>query len=669
MGTLKYRKDIDGLRAIAVLAVVFYHFDLGPIHGGFVGVDIFFVISGYLITGIIQKEVERGDFTYANFYERRIRRIFPALFVMLVVTLAIGAWLLLPSDLERLGNSTIATLLFGSNILFWRQRGYFDTSSDFNPLLHTWSLAVEEQFYIGLPILLLLIHRYARRRLRVTLLAVALLSFAACVGMQQLRPAATFFLAPFRAWELMLGALLAVGAAPAITRRGVLEGLSLLALLVLLGSVLWTPAGQEFPGWHAAVPALATAALLHTGGQGESLVRRCLQWQPLVYVGLISYSLYLWHWPILVFFRYQRAMEPLSLAQGLLLAGVAMLLAAASYRWVESPFRQHTGTTGRTTRAPLFWGAAAANGAVAAMAIVATLGQGWQQRFSPAVVAFDRARHPFIPYRACNERPPDELNPDCVIGDRTSDRMVLVWGDSHALAWAPGLDRVLHQAGVKGVLAVNSECAPLLGIGNRMDRACQFDNEQVRQWLQAHPRVTVILLASWISYAAPDGRYSLVDAQGKDGNAEVFPPALRYTLQALQETSSKAMLVGPTPGAPRDIPFRLAAAIEWDRAKPAGNARSRFDEDAAWFWRAAQPYRTDPRVLLVDPAPWFCGATTCRYQSDDGQLLYRDDGHLSMAGAAFVARRLPSLADVAQLPSSTSGVQVAAARGDAAFTR
>ncbi|HET9048727.1 MAG TPA: acyltransferase, partial [Chiayiivirga sp.] len=233
MSTLAYRSDIDGLRAIAVLAVVLYHYGIGPIHGGFVGVDIFFVISGYLITGIIHKEIGEGRFTFAAFYERRIRRIFPALFMVLAATLAVGCWLLLPSDLLRLGNAALATLVFGSNVLFWRQSGYFDTSAEYNPLLHTWSLAVEEQFYIGLPILLILLQRFAKGQMRPVLIAGAVLSFALCVGMQSSRPAATFFLSPFRAWELLLGGWLAVGSVPLIrsSRIRVLVSVAALALL------------------------------------------------------------------------------------------------------------------------------------------------------------------------------------------------------------------------------------------------------------------------------------------------------------------------------------------------------------------------------------------------------------------------------------------------------
>ena len=457
---LKYRPDIDGLRAIAVLAVVLYHYGIGALPGGFVGVDIFFVISGYLITGIIQKEIERGVFTFSGFYERRIRRIFPALFAMLLATLFVGAWVLLPSDLVRLGNGTLATLLFASNVLFWRQSGYFDTGSEYNPLLHTWSLAVEEQFYIGLPILLILLHRYAKGWLKPTLVVCTIVSFELCVWIQGLRPSATFFLSPFRAWELLLGGWLAVGVVPAIQGARMRLVVSAVALLLLLCSLWWIKAGPAFPGWQAALPVLATAALLHAGAHGSSAVQRLLSLRPLVFVGLISYSLYLWHWPLAVFVRYRNAMAPLAPGEGWELLLVAVLLASASYRWVETPFRHRKSSTVSARPVRLFAAAAGAMAALATVSLIVKLDRGWQQRFSAEVVALDQARQPEIPYKECDKRTPVIDSTACRIGDEHEPPTVLLWGDSHALAWAPAIDKVLRSRRAGGTLALHSACPP-----------------------------------------------------------------------------------------------------------------------------------------------------------------------------------------------------------------
>src|SRR5688572_4392252 len=242
-----YRPDIDGLRAIAVLAVVFYHLNLSDggswLRGGFVGVDIFFVISGFLITGIVQGEIEQGRFTILGFYERRVRRLFPALVVVLVASSLVGALWLLPSDFALLGKSVTATLLFVSNVFFWRISGYFNADSALNPLLHTWSLAVEEQFYIGWPLLLLLMFRYRPRLARPVVLVLGALSFLACVAVTPLRPSATFYLLPFRAWELSLGAALALGAVPAITSQRLREVVAVLGLALLVAGLCMVQPG------------------------------------------------------------------------------------------------------------------------------------------------------------------------------------------------------------------------------------------------------------------------------------------------------------------------------------------------------------------------------------------------------------------------------------------
>lgn len=643
MSTLKYRPDIDGLRAIAVLAVVLYHFDLGPLAGGFVGVDIFFVISGYLITSIIHKEVQQGSFTFAGFYERRVRRIFPAAFAMLLVTLVAGAWLLLPSDLVRLGNGTIATLLFSSNILFWRQSGYFDTSSEFNPLLHTWSLAVEEQFYIGLPVLLLLVHRRDRRWLKPVLVACAVLSFALCVWVQPLRPRVTFFLSPFRAWELLLGAILAVGAMPPLASRAWREVLSMLACSALLGSLWWTRAGVEFPGWLAAFPVLATAVLLHVGGQGGSLVHRALQCSPIVYVGLISYSLYLWHWPLLTFVRYSNAMEPLGAGPTWLLLMASLLLAAASHRWVEAPFRRPVARERSSARARVFVAAAAAIASLGLLGFAVRQDRGWRARFPDQVVSLDQEREPVIPYQGCDGVSPSTSDPSCTLGDGDSDRVALIWGDSHALAWAPALDVILKRHEIKGVLAISSSCPPLQGVHNPIKASCRRDNERVVAWLHDNHVERLFLIASWLSSADPEGRYRLEDGEGHVGNQQVFPQALVRTVELVRPLAEHIILIGPTPGAPTDVPFKVAIAELRPRVpRPRPKDVVKFKRTADWFWRVAANFQSDPQVQLIDPAAWFCGESDCRYVDTKDRLLYRDDGHLSVAGAHFVAEHFPA---------------------------
>lgn len=642
-----YRLDIDGLRAIAVLAVVCYHLSIGPFAGGFVGVDVFFVISGYLITGIVQRQVEVEKFSYAAFYEKRVRRLAPALFAVLLATLAIGIWILLPTDLILLGKSTLSTLLFGSNIFFLRQSGYFDSTSAINPLLNMWSLAVEEQFYMALPVLLLLVHRFARTRLRTALAVCAVLSFAGCVVAQTWRPAAPFYLSPFRAWELLVGGLLAVDSLPVITNRWVCEAVSGAALLALFGSTMWMEAGATFPGWRAAIPVLATGVLIHAGEQAgaTSTVHRVLRSRPLTFVGLISYSLYLWHWPLLALTKYEEGMPagPLGSERWLILT-FAVVLAVASYRWIEQPLRRNTPQ--RTySRTQVFRAATAAGCMLAGIALVVTLDRGLQFRASREVAAVDALRAEPVAYAHCDARTPDEGL--CRIGDPHATPVSLLWGDSWAVAWAPAFDAALRRRRESAYLAVHSACAPLLGVMNPVagnDRCLAF-TERTVAWIRQHRPSIIFMVASWPSYASPRGQFTLHDSAGHVGNTLVFASAFERTVDAVAPLSRTLLVVGPTPGAPGNVLLRLALSLEGKSTLPAAKSTEEVESTNAYFWRVALRTKSEGShgLILVDPTPWFCGSSHCRYLAPGGLPLYRDDGgHLNDAGAKFIAPMLSS---------------------------
>jgi peptidoglycan/LPS O-acetylase OafA/YrhL len=298
---MKYRQDIDGLRAIAVLSVVLYHAGVSWFPGGFVGVDIFFVISGYLITRILLEEASAGRYSIAKFYARRARRILPVLYFILVVALLLGLLLLLPLEILGLSESVLATTLFSSNILFWKQSGYFDISAELKPLLHIWSLAVEEQFYVLWPLVLILCYRrgWGIRWVIAVLFGLSLTS--SCVFLTE-KPNAVFYLLPGRAWELLVGAWLATANGDWLKKQWLKSGLSVMGLGLLAASVLVLNKTLPFPAWNALYPCLG-AALLIVAGEGALVNRYLLAWRPLVFVGLISYSLYLWHWPLLSYVR------------------------------------------------------------------------------------------------------------------------------------------------------------------------------------------------------------------------------------------------------------------------------------------------------------------------------------------------------------------------------
>lgn len=638
MSNIRYRPDIDGLRAIAVLSVVFYHYEIGSLGGGFVGVDVFFVISGYLITGIVQSEMEDGRFTLANFYERRARRIFPALFAMLLTTLVAALFVLLPSDLALLGKSVVATVLFVSNMLYLRQSSYFGAGSDFNPLLHTWSLGVEEQFYVFLPIFLLLLNRYFRHWLPAVLVCSALFSFVLCATLQSVEPKWTFFFSPFRAWELLAGSLLALGVVPTITSSVARSSLAFAALACLCWAVVGTREGIEFPGWQAAVPVLATVLLIHTGAGGGSVISRLLAWRPLVGVGLVSYSLYLWHWPLLVLTKYRGGMESLSAIQSLMLLPIALALAIASYYWIERPFRRRKAKDRSLRPMKVLSATAIAAALLVVLGLGFTATAGIPQRVPDEVAVLDRQRRPVIPFIECDGKLPGQSGQNCRIGEKIEPtRRALVWGDSHALAWAPGLARSLLEDGWQGILAVRSECAPLLGVRNPDTPDCLQHNDSVIEWVKVNKPARVYLVAAWGTYSNADSGYDLSDIEGRLGNDKVFGPAYRRTIEQLRHYVDDIVVLGPTPVAARSVPFALAIVAWHDSAEPKLFDHKKYVDETRNFW--SQVAWSADQVQLEDPDNWFCPDGKCLYVVQ-GKLLFRDAHHLNVEGALFAARHL-----------------------------
>lgn len=433
-----YRNDIDGLRAIAVLSVLFFHAGFSGFSGGFVGVDVFFVISGFLISGIIQKEIENKKFSLARFYARRAKRILPPLFMVIALTLSIGYILLLPIELKELAKEAVAALFSASNILFWKSGGYFDGPSELKPLLMTWSLGIEEQFYIFLPLLLMLLHRIARQHwIAPALLIICLASFALSISLLTSDPFSTtaFYLLPARAWELGLGVLLALVFYPqasAIQRSPLLNNTtSVLGVLLILIPVLFYNDEVSFPGLAALPPCLGAVFLLVSQ---NSQINKALLSHPLaVYIGKISYSLYLWHWPLFAFFRISRQAEP-SIAESFFVLTLTFVLAHVSYRWIETPFRHST-----TPNASLLRRYALTTSIFASLAFGIYAADGFLRHASPEIQAAssalkDRNRNSDVCGKLINGKLPDQCSQNM-----QSTKSILLIGDSHAAAMAPAV--------------------------------------------------------------------------------------------------------------------------------------------------------------------------------------------------------------------------------------
>ena len=622
-----YRPDIDGLRAVAVLAVVLHHLSAPLVPGGYAGVDVFFVISGYLITSIISREMEEGSFTFARFYERRARRIFPALFAMLAITLVAGYLLLLPSDYSATLRAALGTLLFSSNIIFWREMadGYFAaTDTGLNPLLHTWSLAVEEQFYVFFPFLLLLCYRYFRRHTVLILIGCVVLSLAAAVLLVQSKGVAVFFLSPFRAWELLAGSLLAFNAVPAIKSRLVREVVAGAGLLAIVAVCFLYDSKTNFPGLAALAPVLGAAAIMHAGASGPSLVGRMLQWRPVVYVGLISYSLYLWHWPLIVLTRYATGMGSIAPYLPVLLAA-SLALGSLSYHFIEQPFRRGM----RLTRTVVFSSSAMFAAVVTVISTIGLVEGGFENRFAPAVLQLDAARFSKIPFVNCVEKPVDT---GCMLGVADGKPTVLLWGDSHLLAWAPALNESLARQSARAVFLPNSGCAPMLEVDNLDQPACAAKNLAIKNYLLVNLDIkTVVMSANWSLYFREDGPLMAQAGNPPAVGTGAASNALASTIRWLHDEGRRVVMIGPVPVYDKNVPLALALEKTGMRHLLYSSMDEQRRKNSNFLEVINGAKREGGAFRYLDPIQWFC-ALEC-VVTKNGMSLYRDSNHLSVAGA------------------------------------
>ncbi len=637
-----YRPEIDGLRALAVVAVVLFHARVPGFAGGFVGVDVFFVISGFLITGLILPQIRGGQFTLREFYQRRVRRLFPALFAVLLVSMPLAYWLLLPEELEDFGQSLLATALFVSNFLFYSEAGYFAGPAEAKPLLHTWSLAVEEQYYLLFPLLLLALRRWLPRYLLVTLVLLVLSLLLSQWSVRN-APVAGFYLLPSRMWELLLGSMLAMWPALGVVARWGREVCAAIGLLLIVLAVVRFDATTEFPGVAALVPCLG-AALIIVGG-GHTLVGRVLSLRGLVFIGLISYSLYLWHWPLLVFARHYLVAE-LSAAQTLLVLTVSVLAAVVSWRCVEQPFR---GAQGWLTTTQLFRGAGFAMILFVAVGLIFDETEGLPTRL-PAPVAEIAAVGEDKPAerKRCEGIVPEQVSFKrlCRITDSQVTPSFVFWGDSHASAVMRAVRPAAQTLGINGLNASSNGCPPFLGLSNQLVPECAAFHAQVLRVLQAHPELTtVVLLARWSRYLdpLPFGRengepiYLLEGAERAEDEAQnlaLMRRAGQRTVDTLVAMGRRVILLGPIPEVGLDAPSLMAKARWRDRAFATITPRAVFDERQTQALSLLASLAREHEAAQFEPVhALFCDAAECAFAAE-GLPLYFDEDHLAGNGAA-----------------------------------
>ena len=608
----RYRRDIDGLRALAILPVLLFHAHVPGFSGGYVGVDIFFVISGYLITGIIAREVDEGRFSLARFYERRFRRIMPALALMILVVLGGAAWLYLPGDLEGVPRSALAATLFASNLWFFTDTGYFSGGADVKPLLHTWSLAVEEQYYIGFPILLMLLARHAPRWRTGIVAAIAAGSLALAIVMQRDTSGFTFYLLPTRAWELFAGALLALGVVPVVRARWLREAIAGCGLAAIALSVLLYDRTTIFPGVTALPPVLGAAALIHAAP--GTRIGRMLGWRPLVGLGLISYSLYLWHWPLIVFTEYATDL-PLSGGTQVAVIAASLLAGTLSWRVVERPFRDSQ----RVPRRAIFLFTGAAMGLLCVMALALLAMGGWPSRFAPQVLTQMAGQKDFAPTRKqCHDTFMRNATP-CALGAAVPPDAML-WGDSHGveLAYALSLDAKAQNRSL--IERTTSSCPPVLGYQAK-DARCAAANQAAFDAIRADPEIRRVYLAAF--WANGDFDYP------------AFVGKLDRTIAAIRGLGRQVVLIGPVPPQPFDVPRRLAHLAQAGQLEQARGIDRAHVEARTVHLRALFARWQARGVSLIDPVAALCTTGTCAIERD-GKPLYFDSHHLSTAGARWV---------------------------------
>jgi peptidoglycan/LPS O-acetylase OafA/YrhL len=608
--TVGYRRDIDGLRALAITPVVLSHLHAPGFSGGFIGVDIFFVISGYLITGIIAREFDTGLFSLVEFYERRARRILPALFVMIVFVLAVASWLYLPGDFEGVPRSALMTLAFLGNVWFYLNTGYFDGRAETMPLLHCWSLAVEEQFYIAMPLLLWMISRLAPHRRPAIFAALALASFALAWWRQNNFGGTYFFLPVGRAWELLAGALLAVTAVARPQHPWLREGLPLVGLGLIALAITFYDSSTPFPGIATVPPVLGTALLLHLAP--GTITGRLLSMRLPVAIGLISYSLYLWHWPLIAFAEYWNV-EPLTGILRIVILAIALLAAWVSWRFVERPFRK-TNRMSRQRISALSAAGLASLGLISAAML--SLG-GWESRFPQEVLRYVATTETKTP---CIAAPFGGYHIGCVFGAATTPTS-LVWSDSHGIFLAQQLGEELKPQGKALVLQAFNACAPVIDFV-RMDYPdCTKFNTSVITHLARTPSINRVYLAAFWA----DPKYHLPGMIAK----------VDATISRIRAAGKTVVIVGPVPLQPYNVPRYLAHLVARGEIGQAhGGSAADYARQTLWF-TANYPRWQAEGVTILDPARALVAGEYTRIIAG-GESLYVDENHLSMAGAKAV---------------------------------
>lgn len=618
---MDYRREIDGLRALAVLPVILFHAGFAAFGGGFVGVDVFFVISGYLITTIILAELAQGKFSIANFYERRAKRILPALFLVMLASIPFAWLLLLPQDLVSFAKSLASISFFGSNVFFWSERGYFGTATEFKPLIHTWSLAVEEQYYLFFP-LLLIFFAGKRKIFRPLLVLMLSVSFVFCVWLVRIHQDSAFFLLPTRLWELLVGSIVAIilfenkDRCSSVTIGKLASVAEVVGLLLILFSVFFYDKDTIFPSYTTLAPVLGTALIISCA-TSTSIVGKILAQRVLVFVGLLSYSAYLWHQPIFAFAKHYK--QDISNLQIGLMISLTFVLSYFSWKYVEQPWRK-SGSSRKTIFAYSVAGLALFTG----LGIAGVLGNGFLNRFSKddSLILSNSISAGEYVSRRFDDLKHAPFNPE------SKAKRILIIGDSYG----KDLVNALYEGGLSDVLQIsthqiNSECGNLYLKEDFTSRIepdklprCRtlgwYEGGTIRKLIE---QSDAIFLASawsrWVAELLPQSVANLEKDFGK--------PVFVFGTKNFGLVTTKGLLA-----IPKDK--RAISLNEIDPASVEVQGLMRRNLEGKRF---------------IDIGPMICGLNTsqCRLFNDLGEPLTFDGGHLAKAGAKQLGKALAEI--------------------------
>jgi peptidoglycan/LPS O-acetylase OafA/YrhL len=651
---MNHRNDIDGLRAIAVTSVLFYHANSAWLPGGFIGVDIFFVISGYLISGIILGGIDRGTFSFGDFYARRVKRIFPALLLVLLTVSIVGWFCLFTDEFERLGKHVAAGAAFLSNIILWKEAGYFDPGSDLKPLLHLWSLGIEEQFYLIWPLLFFLLAK-ARRSSLAAIGAITLGSFALNIYWVKDHEVRAFYLPVTRFWELSLGSLLAYAQVLGIKRSGTVIGRvsslltggaslttrNLMAIgglaLLVVALVVFTK-NDQFPGWYAALPTVGTCLLIAAGNR--SWINSRLLGNPLmIWVGLISYPLYLWHWPLLSFQRILSSSRP-SAGVTLLTLALAVALAWLTYRYLERPIR--------TSRARLRPSLALMAG-ISAIGIIGLLG--FRDRIAPRSGSYGLEKIITASNAMAFPGPnllqlTDEEVP--IRGQGKNDPAVLLLGDSEMEQYYPRIDWLLtnHPLQTRRIIySTHGGCPPIPYVReNHLPWCNGLVDRNIK--LAEDPAIdTIVIAADWTGYfisADPAEFWTYYyDHNGIRGElrGQLGSKATDEALAGFERMISRFSAMGkrvfivlPSPTGKIFSPIRMVERTPTDfsfRIREPYVSAPKFIATISPIVNRLKAIASRTGAHLIDPIPVLCDRERCPLTTADGLPIFRDAAHLN----------------------------------------